>query len=499
MNFSKFKKTKILSFFLFLILFSSTILAQEDPELSLDVDLLADYDDPRYGEVDINNIIASISDEIKLQGFFSKRTFEFLLNPVSSQESSFLRARLLPYIMELNDLKERKTYINFLSNVFSEIEVSIQSLENRNSEKAAYYEQEYKTAELKFIEMTNEYFVKGLPKKTFHPNGSLAKEVFYNNNGQVIKIDEYYPEGAIKKQILYSRSNGDVIMNIEEYYENGQIKKKGSYLGSQKHGKFFEYDQSTGKILREENYVNGNKEGTFKKYNQGGNVLRNETKFVNNLRVEEINYRPDGNIERILTYNNHGDLLLIEAFGKNNIRTTLTNYSDQTVIKYDPITGDVILVANFDPSKNAWVSGEMFLSHQSIKAQMMLMLSFSTDFKYKEISSLSNSQLSEEVVLSVLKSILGKESDSQEYKLALSLIVMPGFLDFIDATAENSILIETVDLFTPIADLYNEQRYVRTDISNPSLVNIKFTEVQKTRMLDMYRTINRSHKNIRIK
>jgi antitoxin component YwqK of YwqJK toxin-antitoxin module len=480
-------------------------------------DVLVVDDFYEYGNLNIEKFIQDLSNELNSGKPFSQQSFVLLLLRYNTEaESSFLKGKLIPYLAEIPSFEARKNYVNFLSRLLSEVEKFVIDIENNDQKLVSLCEslpempndlakflasikQEYKEAEALFISMTNEHLLNGSPKKKFYEDGKLARETFYNNTGQVIRVDEYYPGGATSKQILYSRAEGDIVINIEEYHENGKIKKQGSYLGTQKHGRFFEYDQNTGKILLEENYVNGKKEGVFNKFGKGGEYLLHEVEFVNDVKVKDITYRPNGAIQNINTYDSKGNLFTVEAFGKNNIRTTLRNYSDQTIIKYDPVSGDVIFVAKFDGTDNAWNSGDISITNESIKAQMMLMLSFSTKLSYQRISSLNNAELSEATIMSIINVLLVKREGSREYNLAVSLILMPGVLGFIEENSSNVDILDAVSYFAPIADSYNESRHIKKGVGNPSLVDIKLTEAQRAMLFDIYKEANRSTRVLKIK
>lgn len=513
--------SKKIVFMTFIFSLSFSLLAQNNGENVLTksgwAGALVIDDFSEYGDLNIDKLIQSLSDELNSGKPLSQQSFVFLLSRYSSEtESSFFKDKLIPHLAEIPSFEGRKNYVNFLSRLLSEVEKFIIDIENNDQKLVKFFEslaytpsdlaefldfikQEYKQAEALFINMTNEYLVKGLPKKNFYENGSLARETFHNNNGQVIRIDEYYPDGATSKQILYSRHEGSIFINIEEYYESGKIKKQGSYLGTKKHGRFFEYDQNTGKILLEENYVEGKKEGVFKKFGKSGEYLLHEAEYINDIKVKDVTYRPNGMIQNINTYDAKGNLFTVEAFGKNNIRTTLRNYMDQTIIKYDPVSGDVILVADFDATGAVWNSGELRVSKESIKSQMMLLLSFSTDLSYQRISSLNNAELSEATIMSVINVLLVKREGSREYNRAVSLILMPGVLDFVEENSSNQDILDAVLYFKPIADTYNEFRHIKKGVGNPSLVNIKLTEAQRTTLFDIYKEANRSTKVLKIK
>ena len=505
--------SKRIAFIAFIFSLSYGLSAQvenEKPLITLDA-----YDVSDYKNLDIVQIIDGLNKELNSGKILSEETFMFLIyDGHSGYSGSFLRNELLPYLVEISNFEKRKDHVQFLSRLFSEVEKfvidlessetkllnlfeSLEPMPNDLAELLNYFKTEYEEVENSFIELTNSYIIKGFPRKKFHENGNVSQEIFYNNNGQAVRIDEYYSDGTTSKQILYSRPNGSVALNIEEYHENGKIKKQGSYLNSKKHGKFFEYDQETGKILVEENYVNNKKEGTFKKFKNGGAYLHHEIEFENDIRLKDVTYRPNESKEKTTTYNSNGTILAVEAFGKNNIRTTLSDYRAQTVKKYDPVTGDIVLTASFDANNRFLKAGEMVVANEVLRGQLMLLLSFSSDLSYKEISSLGDTEVADQAMLSILEAILVKPEGSQEYNLALSLIVMPMILDFIEANAKDRDVLAAVEIFAPVADSYNQSRYVTKSASIPSIINIKFTEVERSRMLDMYRSINKTNKVIR--
>lgn len=167
---------------------------------------------------------------------------------------------------------------------------------------------------------------------SYHKNGKLLKEEYYNEEGEKHGPSKsYYKSGALWSETIYKK---DIIQEKEtSYFENGAIKVVTPYNEEGKpHGIEYSYYEN-GTISDETNYLNGTQNGTETHYHENGKVSYTGTFKDNSSTGKHIVYRKDGTKKLILEYNDEGEEIDMQVFNETGLlSSSYTTVDDKTTI-----------------------------------------------------------------------------------------------------------------------------------------------------------------------
>ena len=104
---------------------------------------------------------------------------------------------------------------------------------------------------------------------------------FYSCKDKRVSEKEYYSNGTVKKETLYSDPHR-LSKEVKSYYSNGILSKECNYINDKLNGDFISYNE-LGQILSKGYFKDGVPIGPTYYFNKGGLVLYNERDFNNKV------------------------------------------------------------------------------------------------------------------------------------------------------------------------------------------------------------------------
>ena len=136
----------------------------------------------------------------------------------------------------------------------------------------------------------------------WHDNGQLVTEKHYVHGEREGKWITYYRSGQIEEITTYS--NGARVSEVL-YFENGEMERTRAYdTNGEKHGTWLT-GHDNGQLATEKHYVHGEREGEWASYYPSGQVAW-VTTYSNNVRVSEVGYFENGEMELSRYYDSNG-------------------------------------------------------------------------------------------------------------------------------------------------------------------------------------------------
>lgn len=177
---------------------------------------------------------------------------------------------------------EKWIYLNFYGDTLKSFELKDHAPEHSSDKKYIYFKEYYgaqysKKVVLKTLNIPNFIKEKSI-YKSYHPNGNLYEDIFYDPSTKVKTIKRYWQNGKPahisnydslgRKNGLYfeGKENGNpfyetfyvndtITGQYKMYWPNGKLKFEGTYVKGVKKGAWSEYDSTGVKVLAE-NYEN---------------------------------------------------------------------------------------------------------------------------------------------------------------------------------------------------------------------------------------------------
>lgn len=168
----------------------------------------------------------------------------------------------------------------------------------------SYYENGTISSKVNYIEINNNKKIESVKHgkyQTFHNNGNLNNDGFYNHDKKNGMWHEYHIKGALVKETFYKDNkiyginntyNNDGKLEREcQFYE--EIEMNGKILKNIYHGAKITYHRD-GTVKSKEFYNYGKKEGNWQQYYSNGKISE-EASYKNNLETgKKINYDESG-------------------------------------------------------------------------------------------------------------------------------------------------------------------------------------------------------------
>jgi hypothetical protein len=142
--------------------------------------------------------------------------------------------------------------------------------------------------------------------KSYHEDGQVSKQCFYQDGKLEGQYLEYFENGQISEQCFYQ--DGKLEGEHIRYYQNGQLQVKCSYKNGELEGECLIYYQN-GQLKEKSLYQNGNIEGEYLGYYQNGQISDQCFHKNGELEGQYLEYNQDGQLE-------------IKSFYKNGILET---------------------------------------------------------------------------------------------------------------------------------------------------------------------------------
>ncbi len=131
--------------------------------------------------------------------------------------------------------------------------------------------------ERRVVKYSDNSIVSDGPHKEFFSNGELYVEGEFDKGKAVGKWVYHHPNGTVAKEVTYEdgRPDGEVKL----FNEEGKLVARREYVEGQRNGVWETYSEDGEQKLREETYKDGKADGAFRTWYTNGQ-LRQETQFV---------------------------------------------------------------------------------------------------------------------------------------------------------------------------------------------------------------------------
>lgn len=164
--------------------------------------------------------------------------------------------------------------------------------------------------------------VKHGEERTWHKNGSLNRQSFYEDGELHGELIEWYPDKTAKLKTLYQ--HGKRHGQSSQWNKDGKKLKDSTYVNDELNGPHMEY-YSNGKPKVKGSYSNDLKSGLWEEYNERGEVLKKAEYKANFKHGKSVEFYPSGSIKSKGSYNKDEAIGHWIYFDKNGIKQSEGN------------------------------------------------------------------------------------------------------------------------------------------------------------------------------
>jgi len=165
-------------------------------------------------------------------------------------------------------------------------------------------------------------FVKHGEERTWHKNGNLNRQSFYEDGELHGELIEWYPDKTAKSRTLYQ--HGKRHGQSSQWNNEGKKLIDSTYVNDELNGLYIEYFLN-GKPKVKGSYLNDLKSGLWEEYNERGEVSKKAEYKANLKHGKSVDFYPSGSIKSKGSYNKDQPIGHWIYYDKNGIKQSEGN------------------------------------------------------------------------------------------------------------------------------------------------------------------------------